>query len=96
MTEKPTKKTKGGQKLPWHQVITRDLNTYTCTINIDLKKAIILSQDRDLYNEMVGDRVMAKAVDNYLPVDGDPEQAKLSQDRNAKTTMILYRNKIYQ
>ena len=78
MTEKPTKKTKDGQKLTWHQVITRDLNT----INIDLKKAIILSQDRDLYNEMVVDRVMAKAVENYLPVDGDPEQAGLSQDRD--------------
>ena len=49
MTEKPTKKTKGGQKLTWHQVITRDVNT----INIDLKKAITLSQDRDLYNELV-------------------------------------------
>ena len=78
MTEKPTKKTKGGQKLTWHHVITRDLNT----INIDLKKAITLSQDRDLYNEMVVDRVMAKAVENYLPVDGDPEQAELSQDRD--------------
>ena len=78
MTEKPTKKTKGGQKLTWHQVITRDLNT----INIDLKKAITLSQDRDLYNEMVVDRVMAKAVENYLPVDGDPEQGELFQDRD--------------
>ena len=37
---------------------------------------------------------MAKAVENDLPVDGDPEQAELSQDRdqlrraetNAKTT----------
>ena len=64
-------KQKGGQKLTWHQVITRDLNT--CTINIDLKKAITLSQDRDLYNEMVVNRVMAKAVDNYLPEDRDPE-----------------------
>ena len=78
MTEKPTKKTKGGQKLTWHQVITRDLNTS----NIDLKKAIKLSKDRDLYNEMVVDRVMAKAVDNYLPEDGDPEQVELSQDRD--------------
>ena len=25
---------------------------------------------------------MAKAVENYLPVDRDPEQAELSQDRN--------------
>ena len=78
MTEKPTKKTKGGQKLTWHQVITRDVNT----INIDLKKAITLSQDRDLYNEMVVDRIMAKAVENYLPVDGDPKQAELSQDKD--------------
>ena len=39
--EKPIKKTKGGQKLTWHQVITRDLNT----INIDLNKAIELSKD---------------------------------------------------
>ena len=78
VTKKPTKKTKGDQKLTWHQVITRDLNT----INIDLKKAITLSQDRDLYNEMVVDRVIAKAVENYLPVDGDPEQALLSQDRD--------------
>ena len=49
---------------------------------IDLKKAITLSQDRDLYNEMVVDRVMAKAVENYLPVDGDPEQGELFQDRD--------------
>ena len=35
-----------------------------------------------MYNEMVVDRVMAKAVENYLPVDGDPEQAELSQDRD--------------
>ena len=31
---------------------------------------------------MVVDRVMAKAVDNYLLEDGDPEQAELSQDRD--------------
>ena len=31
---------------------------------------------------MVVDRVMAKEVVNYLPVDGDPEQAELSQDRD--------------
>ena len=78
MTEKPTKKTKGGQKLTWHQIITRDLKT----IDIDLQKAIKLSKDRDLYNEMVVDRVMAKAVDNFLPEDGDPEQVELSQDRD--------------
>ena len=78
VTEKPTKKTKGSQKLTWHQVITRDLNT----INIDLKKAIKSSKDRDLYNEMVVDRVMAKAVEIYFPVDGEPEQAELSQDRD--------------
>ena len=39
---------------------------------------------------MVMDRVMAKAVVNYILVDGDPEKAELSQDaeagRNAKTT----------
>ena len=78
VTEKPTKKMKGGQKLTWYQTITRDLNT----INIDLNKAIKLSKDRDLYNEMVVDRVMAKAVVNYLSVDGDPKQAELSQDRD--------------
>ena len=70
VTEKPTKKTKGGQKLTWPQIITRDLKT----IDIDLQKAIKLSKDRDLYNEMVMGRVMAKAVDNFLPEDGDPEQ----------------------
>ena len=78
MTEKPTKKTKGGQKLTWHQVITRDLNT----IDIDLQKDIKLSKDTDLYNEMVVDCVIAKAVDNYLPEDGDSEQVELSQDRD--------------
>ena len=77
VTEKPTKKTKGGQKLTWHQIITRDLKT----IDIDLQKAIKLSKDRDLYNEMMVDRVMAKAVDNFLPEDGDSEQVDLSQDR---------------
>ena len=66
------------QEDPDQNVITRDLNT----INIDLKKAIKLSKDRDLYNEMVVDRVMAKAVENYLPVDGDREQAELYQDRD--------------
>ena len=60
------------------QIITRDLKT----IDIDLQKAIKLSKDRDLYNEMVVDRVMAKAVDNFLPEDGDPEQVELSQDRD--------------
>ena len=68
MTEKSIKKTNGGQKLTLHQVITKYLNTS----NIDLNKAVKLSKDRDLYNEMVVDRVMAKAVENYLPVDGDP------------------------
>ena len=29
--------------------------------------AIKLSKDRDLYNEMVVDRVMTKAEDNFLP-----------------------------
>ena len=78
VTEKPIKKTKGGQKLTWHQTITRDLNT----INIDLNKDIKLSKDRDLYNEMVVDRVMTKAVVNYLSVDGDPKKAELSQNRD--------------
>ena len=55
VTEKPTKKTKGGQKLTWHQVFTRN----PITINIELKKAIKLSKERDLYDEMVVDRVMA-------------------------------------
>ena len=36
-----------------------------------MKKAIKLSKDRHLYNEMVVDCIMAKAVDNYLPEDGD-------------------------
>ena len=40
--DKPNKKTKGGQKLTWHQFITRELNT----IGIDLQKAIKLSKDR--------------------------------------------------
>jgi len=78
VTEKPTKKTKGGQKLTWHQIITRDLKT----IDIDLQKAIKLSKDRDLFNEMVVDRVMAKAVNNFFPEDGDPEQVELSQDED--------------
>ena len=34
VTEKSSKKTKGGQKLTWHHIITRDLNT----IDIDFKK----------------------------------------------------------
>ena len=38
VTEKPSKKTKGGQKLTGHHIITRDLNT----IDIDLQKAIKL------------------------------------------------------
>ena len=46
MTEKPTKKI-------WYQIITRDLKT----IDIDLQKAIKLSKDRDLHNEMVVERV---------------------------------------
>ena len=62
VTEKPTKKTKGGQKLTWHQIITRDLKT----IDIDLQKAIKFSKDRDWYNEMVVDRVMAKAVNKFF------------------------------
>ena len=67
--DKPNKKTKGGQKLTWHQFITRELNT----IGIDLQKAIKLSKDRDLYNQVVVARVMAKAVNNnYLPEDGEP------------------------
>ena len=78
VTEKPTKKTKGGQKLTWHQIITRDLNT----IDIDLQKAIKLSKDTDLYNQMLVDRSMAKAVDNYLPEEGDPLQVELTQDRD--------------
>ena len=31
---------------------------------------------------MVVDCVRVKAEENYLPVDGDPEQAELSQDRD--------------
>ena len=49
---------------------------------MDLNKAIKVSKDRDLYNEMVVERVMSKAVVNYLPVDGDHERAELSKDRN--------------
>ena len=78
VTEKPVRKTKGGQRLTWHQTIIRDLKT----IDIDLKKAINLSKDRDLYNEMVVDRVMAKAVDNFFPEDGDPEKEELSQEED--------------
>ena len=63
-----------------HQTIIRDLKT----IDIDLKQAINLSKDRDLYNEMVVDRVMAKAVsvDNFFPEDGDPEKEELSQEED--------------
>ena len=50
-------------------------------LNIDLQKAIKLSKDRYLYNEMVVDRVKAKSVDNYRPEHGDPENAELTQDR---------------
>ena len=32
---------------------------------------------------MVVDRIIAKAVANYLPVDGDPEQVELSEDRDS-------------
>ena len=46
-----------------------------------IKTAIKLSKDRDLYNEKVVGRVMAKAVENCFPADGDPKQAELSQDR---------------
>ena len=31
---------------------------------------------------MVVDRVMAKAVNNFFPEDGDPVQAELSQDQD--------------
>ena len=38
VTEKPSKKTKGDQRLTWHHSITRDLKT----IKMDNKKAIEL------------------------------------------------------
>ena len=44
VAEKPTKKIKGGQKLTWHHIITRDLNT----IDIDLQKAVKLIKNQRL------------------------------------------------
>ena len=41
-----------------------------------------LSKDREWSNEMLVGRVIAKAVENYLPEDVDPEQAELSQERD--------------
>ena len=38
------------------------------------------SQGIKVYNKDVVDRVMAKALINYLPDDGEPEQVKLFQD----------------
>ena len=77
------------QEDPDQNVITRDLNT----INIDLKKAIKLSKDRDLYNEMRVDRVMATAVENiFLWMETRSKRssrstARLAEaGRNAKTT----------
>ena len=67
MTEKPTKKTKGGQKLTWHHIIIRDVKT----IEIDTKKAIKLSKNRDTYKTEVVDHIMSKALNNYFPEDGD-------------------------
>ena len=78
VTERPAGRTGGGQRLTWHQAIARDLET----IDMDLQRAIRLSKDRDLFNEMVVDRVMAKAVNNFFPEDGDPEQAELSQEED--------------
>ena len=77
MTENPTKKTKGGQKLTWHHIITRNLKT----IEIDAKKSNKLSKNRDNYNTEVVDHVMAKALNKYFPEEGDPEE-ELSQDGN--------------
>ena len=77
VTEKPTKKTNGDQKLTWHHINTRDLNT----IDIDLQKAIKLSKNRDLYNKDEVDHLMAKALINYLREDGEPKQVELSQYR---------------
>ena len=48
--------------------ITKDLK-----IELDTKKAIKLSKNRDTYNKKVMDRVMAKALIKYVPEDGDPE-----------------------
>ena len=45
VTENPTKKTKGAQKLTWHHIITRVLNT----IYRDLQKAIkLFKKNRDI------------------------------------------------
>ena len=68
--------------------ITRDLK-----IEIDTKKAIKLSKNRDTYNKKVADRVMAKALIIYIPEDGDPEvelsYASTSQRRkNAPNSTI--------
>ena len=43
-TQKPTKKTKGGQKLTWHHTISNDLKR----IEIDTEKAIQLAKNRDI------------------------------------------------
>ena len=40
-----------------------------------------LAEIQPTHNEMVVDRVMAKAVDNYLPEDRESDQAELSNDR---------------
>ena len=60
------------EKLIWHHIITRDLNT----IDIDLQKTIKLSKNRDTYKIEVVDRIMANAVTNFLP------EVELYQDRN--------------
>ena len=67
VTEKPTKKTIGDQKLTSHQVINRDLNT----IDIDLQTSI----------KLLKRRIQPRGMEGCLSENGDAE-VELSQDRN--------------
>ena len=80
VTEKPTKKTKDGQKLTWHHTINRDLNT----IDFDTQKAIEILNTKtniDLYKTEVVNLVMAEELIKYFPKDEDLEE-EISQDEN--------------
>ena len=66
VTEKPTKKIKGGQKLTWHHTIERDFKKIDHTV----EQAIQISKNREKYKEVV-DRIMAEAVAKIFPEDGD-------------------------
>ena len=46
-----------------------------------------------VYNQEVVDRIMDKAVNNYLPEDGDPEQVELSQDSILAKTVKTHRRR---